>query len=118
MGESLGLAVWNTDQAGPLQTGPYPGSHWGPGGHPKPRPPQYARNGTAEVLPSFHPADCQVRAKGVANCPNTVSHPWLKQELTDALASIPKPSPVLEPEANLALWEMWYEELSAANIGC
>jgi hypothetical protein len=36
----------------------------------------------------------------------------LKQELTDILASLPQPSLVLEPEANRALWEMWFEGLS------
>jgi hypothetical protein len=60
----------------------------------------------------FHPADGQVRVKGVTSCPNSVLHPWLKQELTDILASLPQPSLVLEPEANRALWEMWFEGLS------
>lgn len=28
LGEQLGLAVWNEDEAGPYQTIPYPGSSW------------------------------------------------------------------------------------------
>lgn len=112
MGEALGLSVWNGDQAGPFQTLPYPGSSWEPEGHPQHRSHEYIRNGTAKLLTLFHPADGQVRVKGVTSCPNSVLHPWLKQELTDILASLPQPSLVLEPEANRALWELWFEGLS------
>ena len=112
MGEALGLSVWNGDQAGPFQTLPYPGSSWQPEGHPRHRSHEYIRNGTAKLLTLFHPADGQVRVKGVTSCPNSVLHPWLKQELTDILASLPQPALVLEPEANRALWEMWFEGLS------
>jgi hypothetical protein len=112
MGEALGLSVWNGDQAGPFQTLPYPGSSWEPEGHPPHRPHEYIRNGTAKLLTLFHPADGQVRVKGVTSCPNSVLHPWLKQELTDILASLAQPSLLLEPEANRALWEMWFEGLS------
>jgi hypothetical protein len=112
MGEALGLSVWNGDQAGPFQTLPYPGNSWELEGHPQHRSHEYIRNGTAKLLTLFHPADGQVRVKGVTSCPNSVLHPWLKQELTDILASLPQPSLVLEPEANRALWEMWFEELS------
>jgi hypothetical protein len=112
MGEALGLSVWNGDQAGPFQTLPYPGSSWEPEGHPRHRAHEYIRNGTAKLLTLFHPADGQVRVKGVTSCPNSVLHPWLKQELADILASLPQPSLVLEPEANRALWEMWFEGLS------
>ncbi len=112
MGEALGLSVWNGDQAGPFQTLPYPGSSWELEGHPQHRSHEYIRNGTAKLLTLFHPADGHVRVKGVTSCPNSVLHPWLKQELTDILASLPQPSLVLEPEANRALWEMWFEGLS------
>jgi hypothetical protein len=112
MGEALGLSVWNGDQAGPFQTLPYPGSSWETEGHPPHRPHEYIRNGTAKLLTLFHPADGQVRVKGVTSCPNSVLHPWLKQELTDILASLAQPSLLLEPEANRALWEMWFEGLS------
>jgi hypothetical protein len=112
IGESLGLAVWNGDQAGPFQTIPCPGSSWEPEGHPKHRPHEYIRNGTAKLLTLFHPADGRVQVKGVTSCPNSVLHPWLKQELADILASLPQSLPVLEPEANRALWDMWFEGLS------
>lgn len=112
IGEALGLSVWNEDQAGPFQTLPYPGSSWEPEGHPQHRSHEYIRNGTAKLLTLFHPADGQVRVKGVTSCPNSILHPWLKQELTDILASLPQPSLVLEPEANRALWDMWFEGLS------
>jgi hypothetical protein len=112
IGEALGLSVWNEDQAGPFQTLPYPGSSWEPEAHPQHRSHEYIRNGTAKLLTLFHPADGQIRVKGVTSCPNSVLHPWLKQELTDILASLPQPSLVLEPEANRALWEIWFEGLS------
>jgi hypothetical protein len=69
MGEALGLSVWNGDQAGPFQTLPYPGSSWEPEGHPQHRSHEYIRNGTAKLLTLFHPADGQVRVKGVTSCP-------------------------------------------------
>lgn len=104
--------MWNGDQAGPFQTVPYPGSRWRPEGHPQHQPHEYIRHGTAKLLTLFHPADGQLRVKGVTSCPNSVLHPWLKQELTDILASLPEPSPLLDAEANRALWEAWFEGLS------
>jgi hypothetical protein len=53
MGESLGLAVWTEDEAGPFQTAPYPGSSWEPEGHPNRQPHEYIRNGTAKLLTLF-----------------------------------------------------------------
>jgi hypothetical protein len=50
--------------------------------------------------------------KGVTSCPNTVLHPWLKQELTQILAALPQPEEVLEPTENRARWEMWFEGLT------
>lgn len=78
-GESLDLAVWCTDQAGPFQTVPQAGKSWEPEGQPKKQPSEYIRNGTAKLLTLFHPADSQVRVKGVTSCPNVVLHPWLKE---------------------------------------
>jgi hypothetical protein len=112
IGESLGLTVWNTDQAGPFQTVPYQGSGWRPQGQPHHQAHEYIRNGTAKLLTLFHAADGHVRAKGVTSCPNTVLHPWLEQELADILASLPQPTLGLEPVANRSLWEMWFEGLS------
>ena len=108
----MGLAIWTTDQAGPFQTKPYPGHSWQPSGLPQRQAHEYIRNGTAKLLTLFHPADGQVRAKGVTSCPNTVLHPWLKQELTEILATLPQPAKVLEPSENRACWEMWFEGLS------
>jgi len=110
--ERLGLVVWTTDQAGPFQTVAYPGSSWEPMGHPKHRAHEYIRNGTAKLLTLFHPADGQVRVKGVTSCPNSVLHPWLKQQLTDVLAALPEPVETLEPEANRVQWEKWFAGLS------
>jgi transposase len=112
IGETLGLATWNTDQAGPFRTVPYQGSHWRPQGRPEHQPHEYIRNGTAKLLTLFHGADGQVRVKGVTTCPNTVLHPWLRQELMDILASLPEPAPVSDPQANRSRWEMWFEGLS------
>ena len=108
----MGLAVWTTDQAGPFQTRPYPGHSWQPEGHPNHQPHEYIRNGTAKLLTLFHPADGQVRVKGVTSCPNNVLHPWLKRELAEILAGLPPASLGLTPEDNRALWEMWFEGLS------
>lgn len=112
MGEKLGLAVWTTDQAGPFQTKPYQGHSWQPTGQPHRQPHEYIRNGTAKLLTLFHPADGQVRVKGVTSCSNDVLHPWLKQELTEILANLPQPAPVLAPDENRASWDRWFEGLS------
>jgi len=53
-----------------------------------------------------------VRVKGVTRCPNTVLHPWLQQELSQILATLPQPNPVLTPTQNRACWEIWIEGLS------
>jgi hypothetical protein len=112
LGEKMGLAVWTTDQAGPFQTKPYLGHSWQPTGQPQRQAHEYIRNGTAKLLTLFHPADGQVRVKGVTSCPNTVLHPWLRQELTEILAALPQPAEVLEPSENRTRWEMWFEGLS------
>lgn len=112
LGEKLGFSVWTTDQAGPFQTKPYLGHSWQPVGQPKRQPHEYIRNGTAKLLTLFHPADGQVRVKGVPSCPNRVLHPWLKQELAEILAGLPQPAELLEPTENHARWQMWFEGLS------
>ena len=50
VGESLGLTVWTTDQAGPFQTRPYLGVSWAPAAHPERLPHEFVRNGTAKAL--------------------------------------------------------------------
>jgi hypothetical protein len=110
-GEAMGLAVWCTDQAGPYQTIPYAGRSWRREGDPARQPHEYLRDGTAKALTLFHPADGHVRLEGVTACPNAVLHPWLKRELTAALAALPAPSP--GPAAGRRpAWGRWQEGLS------
>ena len=111
-GEAMGLSVWCTDQAGPFQAVPQPGTSWRPEGHPDRHPHEYIRHGTAKVMTLFHPADGQARVKGVTTCPNEVLHGWLKEELTSILATLP---PVTMPGDAVTLrsaWERWQEGLS------
>jgi hypothetical protein len=111
-GEKLGFAVWGSDQAGPFQTIPYPGSSWEIRGKPALRPHQHIRNGTAKLMSLFHPATGRVRVKGVRNCTNAVLHPWLKDELEAILSTLPPPQEPLNPEEKRATWESWREGLT------
>ncbi len=111
IGEKMGLAVWNEDEAGPYQTKPYPGSSWQPEGEPERQPHEYIRNGTAKLLTLFHPATGEVRVKGVTSSANAILHPWLKEELGHILQSLSPPKE-LDAETNRQLWEMWQEGLS------
>jgi hypothetical protein len=110
-GTASGLEVWCTDQAGPYQTVPYAGQSWRPAGEPARQPHEYLRDGTAKALTLFRPADGHARVKGVTACPNAVLHPWLKRELSEALAAMP--APPAEPAAGWrAAWERWQEGLT------
>jgi hypothetical protein len=60
----------------------------------------------------FHPADGQVRVKGVTSCSNNVLHPWLKGELAAILNALPVPMLTLSPETNRLLWTKWCAGLS------
>ncbi len=62
----------------------------------------------------FHPASGKVRAKGGTSCANIVLHPWLKQELSAILATLPTPTIGLEPAVIRRAWVEWYEGLSAS----
>ncbi len=110
----LGLSVWGTDQAGPFQTIPYPGSSWRMEGKPASQPHQHIRNGTAKLMTLFHPATGEVRVKGVRSCANAVLHPWLKQELEAILESMPSEAArrSLPAEENRLVWRSWQEGLS------
>jgi len=110
-GEALGLSVWTQDEAGPFQTVPYAGEEWQPEGQPTQQPHEYVRDGTAKCLTLFHPADGQVRIKGVTHCPNAVLHAWLQQELTTILAELPPATLDLDNVTNRALWERWCAHL-------
>jgi hypothetical protein len=110
VGEKLGLAVWTEDEAGPFQTVPFACNSWQEDGLPLRQPSEYIRNGTAKLLTLFHPADGEVRAKGVRSCTNVVLHEWLKCELSDIVASLAA-RPVLNEEANRLMWQRWQEGL-------
>lgn len=111
-GERLGLAVWCEDEAGPYPTRPYPGGRWAEAGQAHRQPHEYLRNGTAKLLSLFHPASGQVRAHGVIRALNALLHPWLKQELTAILATLPPPTPVTDPSVNRARWAQCQAGLS------
>lgn len=105
--EAAGIAVWCQDEAGPYQAIPHPGASWQPVGDPRRQPHEYLRGGTAKLLTLFRPATGEVRAKGVTQAPNVVLHPWLQDELTQALATRPA---VAVPDAQrppLARWATW-----------
>lgn len=110
--EKQGLPVWTTDQAGPFQTMPYPGSSWCPQEHPVRLPHEYMRAGTAKLLTLFHPATGEVRVKGVASTGNETLHAWLQQELSVILDTLPSPAAELSPAETRAVWERWQEDLS------
>jgi len=112
LGASLGLAVWNEDEAGPYQAIPQPGAGWQPQGKPARRPHEYVRGGTAKMLTMLHPVTGQVRVKGVRSSTNAVLHAWLKQELAEIVAALPTPGPGPSPEPDRAQWQRWQEGLS------
>jgi hypothetical protein len=106
------LAVWGQDEAGPFQTVPYDGESWAPEGQPVRQSHEYQRNGTAKMLTLFHPADGQVRVKGVTSATNAVLHPWLKEELRTVLATLPKAVEDQVCAANRSEWLLWQEGLT------
>ncbi len=63
-GESVGLALWCQDEAGPDQTVPYPGQNWQPEGQPARQPHEYIRDGTAKLLTLLRPRTGEIRATG------------------------------------------------------
>lgn len=112
IGEQLGLQVWTEDEAGPYQAAPYPGRSWQLEGEPTRQPHEYVRGGTAKLLTLFHPADGELRVKGVRSSANSVLHPWLKEALTAILAGLPEPEMALSAEENRQLWKSWQEGLT------
>jgi DDE superfamily endonuclease len=105
--EAAGLELWCQDEAGPYQAIPQPGASWQPEGKPARQPHEYIRGGTAKLLTLFRPATGAVRAQGVTSAPNTVLHPWLKEELTQILAGLP-PLTLAEAERpQAAQWATW-----------
>lgn len=75
-------------------------------------PHEYIRDGAAKQLTLFHPKTGEARVKGVRSAPNAVLHPWLQEELTAILASLPEPV-VPPPEENRRRWERWQDGLSS-----
>jgi hypothetical protein len=109
LGEGLGLAVWGAEEAGPYSTVPYPGQQWQPEGQPGRYPHDYPRDGTAKVLTLFHPSSGQVHVQGVTRTTKVVIQGWFKAQLTPLLATLPTPTPGLDPGSNRAFWERWRE---------
>ena len=107
----LGLALWTEDEAGPYQTAPYPGESWYEGNQPVCLPHEYVRNGTAKLLTLFEPSSGQLRVKGVTSTTNAVLHPWMKEQLSAILQTLP-PTPLVEDDtANLLIWQRWQRGL-------
>jgi hypothetical protein len=111
-GEAHGLAVWTHDQAGPYQTRPYGGHSWCAEGSAQRYPATYERNGTAKLLTLFHPASGVVRVHGVRHCTNAILHPWLEQEITAILATLPAPRLLADHNDHRAQWQRWQQGLS------
>jgi hypothetical protein len=111
MSTSLGLDVWTEDEAGPYGTHPYASHTWQPEGETLKQPHEYLPQGTAKIITLFHPMDGQVRVKGVASTLNTVLHPWLEENLSEIMATLPTPTLPISDEDNLAIWEGWRQNL-------
>lgn len=73
---------------------------------------EYKPNGTAKMFTLFHPKTGKLRLKGTISSTNAILHPWLKTELADILAQLPKLDQELSPEENRALWESWQKGLT------
>jgi hypothetical protein len=71
------------------------------------QPHEYVRGGTAKLLTLLQPATGLVRAKGVTNAPNTILHPWLQQELTQILATLPEVTLSEADRPFFARWATW-----------
>jgi hypothetical protein len=105
--EAAGIVLCNQDEAGPYQTVPYSGECWEPEGEPARQPHEYVRHGTAKLSTLFRPATGEVRAKGVGCAPNTVRHPWVQDELTAILATLPEVTIPEEVRPEAAQWKTW-----------
>ena len=86
---------------------PYPGESWQPVGEPARQAHEYVRNGTAKLLTLFRPKTGEVRAKGVRNAPNAVLHPWLQDQMTQILATLPAMTVPEVERPERARWETW-----------
>lgn len=73
---------------------------------------EYIRNGTAKLLTLLHPATGQVRVTGVTSSANAVLHPWLKEQLTHILDTLPAPTTLSTTEQRQGEWARWQEGLT------
>ncbi|MFK7849027.1 MAG: transposase [Rhodothermales bacterium] len=107
---SLGLAISCADQAGPFQTIPYPGRRWCKETKACQIDYEYIRNGTAKLMTLFLPATGEVRVKGTRRCRNVDLHPWMKEQLSALLQTLPVGE--VTDEQNRAQWKRWQEGLT------
>src|SRR4051812_49731491 len=114
LGAQLGLSVWCEDEAGPFQAVPHPGTSWQPRGQPALQPHEYIRGGTTKILTLFHPASGRVRLQPAARRTNAVLHPWLRERLSEILATLPVPKASLDPVVTRAARAVWQAGLGGA----
>jgi hypothetical protein len=107
LAEAAGVPLWCQDEAGPYQAIPHAGAGWAPVGAPRRLPHEYVRGGTAKLLTLFRPGTGEVRAQGVTQAPNTVLHPWVREELTQVLATLPDLTSADAERPELAQWATW-----------
>ena len=112
LAEQWGIPVWCQDEAGPYQAIPHAGASWAPQGKAGLQPHEYVRGGTAKLLTLFRPATGEVRATGVTSTPNTVLHPWLREELSQILATLPEAAPPTGGAAFVPYWWQRRQELT------
>lgn len=110
--------MWTQDEAGPYQAIPQPGSSWQPETDPAHRPHEYIRGGTAKLLTLFHPATGEVRALPVEHATNAVLHPWLMQELSQILATLPDLTDEQAQEWGRHFSDWGYPDDFAQRFGC
>jgi transposase len=115
LAEQYGIALWCQDEAGPYQAIPQPGAGWAPEGDPVQHPHEYVRGGTAKLLTLFRPATGEVRASGVTSAPNTVLHPWLQEELSEILQTLPVTAPGVADAPFIPYWWRRRQELVHYN---
>jgi hypothetical protein len=81
-------------------------------GIPARHPHEYVRGGTVKLLTLFRPATGEVWAQPVDHAPNTVLHPWLQNELTAILATLPPTTVSVDAATTRAAWTTWQAGLS------
>lgn len=113
LAEQSGVPLWCQDEAGPYQAIPQPGARWAPEGEPVRQPHEYVRGGTAKLLTLFRPATGEVRATGVTSAANAVLHPWLQEELSQILRTLPADGTAVTSAPFIPYWWQRRQELAA-----